>query len=80
VVAGGEWFDFREHGFRKGVDGFRVGCIEVAAALDPANPQAFPTGLKFVAAGQFTGTQKPLKHKDNGHEPRRCDLDVDDDD
>jgi hypothetical protein len=80
VVAGGEWFDFREHGFRKGVDGFRVGCIEVSAALDPANPQAFPTGLKFVAAGMFTGTQKPLKHKDNGHEPRRCDLDIDDDD
>jgi len=80
TVAGGEWFDFREHGFKKGVDGFRVGCIEVAAALDPANPQAFPTGLKFVAAGQFTGTQKPLKHKDNGHEPRRCELDIDDDD
>jgi len=79
VVAGGEWFDFREHGFHKGVDGFRVGCIEASAALDPANPQAFPTGLKFVAAGTFTGTQKPLKHKDNGHEPRRCDLEVDDD-
>jgi len=80
VVAGGEWFDFREHGLRKGVDGFRVGCIEASAALDPANPQAFPTGLKFVAAGQFTGTQKPLTHKDNGHGPRRCELDIDDDD
>jgi hypothetical protein len=80
VVAGGEWFDFREHGFRKGVDDFRVGCIEASAALDPANPQAFPTGLEFVAAGTFTGTQKPLAHKDNGHQPRRCDLDIDDDD
>ncbi len=80
VVAGGDWFDFRAHGFRKGVDNFRVGCIEVAAALDPADPQAFPTGLKFVAAGHFTGTQKPLKGNANGKDPKRCDQAIDDDD
>lgn len=58
-VAGGELFDFRANGFASGVEGFRVGCIEAEAALDPANPQAFPTELTFVAAGRFTGTQAP---------------------
>lgn len=80
VVAGGDWFDFRAHGFRKGVDSFRVGCIEASAALDPANPQAFPTGLKFVAAGQFTGTQKPLQGNADGKDPKRCEQAIDEDD
>jgi len=43
TLAGGELFDFRANGFRRGVEKFRVDCIEVDALLDPANPQAFPT-------------------------------------
>ncbi len=72
VVAGGEWFDFRSHGFARGVTDFRVGCIEVSAGLDPANAQAFPTGLTFVAAGRFTGTQKPRTKSSNAHDGASC--------
>jgi hypothetical protein len=37
--------------------------------LDPANPIAFPTGVTFVGAGTFTGTQQPLtKMKFKGHD------------
>lgn len=75
VVTGGEWFDFRAHGFPQGVTDFRVGCIELGAALDPANPQAFPTGLSFVAAGRFTGTQKPRKRDAAAHDGASCNLD-----
>ncbi|MGZ5078549.1 MAG: hypothetical protein ACXWHZ_03275 [Usitatibacter sp.] len=60
TLAGGDLFDFRAHGFHKGVTDFTVSCIETSAMLDPANPQAFPTELTFVASGRFTGTQKPL--------------------
>jgi hypothetical protein len=59
-LAGGELLDFRTHGFPKGVSDFTVSCIEVDALLDPANPQAFPTEVSFVAAGMFTGTMKPI--------------------
>src|SRR5258706_10266317 len=68
-LAGGELLDFRTHGFPKGVADFTVTCIEVDALLDPANPQAFPTEVSFVAAGQFTGTMKPIvrdSHAANG--------------
>ena len=77
VVTGGEWFDFRAHGFPHGVAGFRVGCIETAAALDPRNPQAFPTGLTFVASGRFTGTQRPRTHDSRAHDGKSCNLDDD---
>ena len=56
----GQLFDFRTHGYRKGVDSFRVACIDPAAMLDPVNSLAFPTEVSFVAAGKFTGTQQPL--------------------
>ncbi len=56
----GQLFDFRTHGNRKGVDSFRVACIDPAAMLDPVNSLAFPTEVSFVAAGKFTGTQQPL--------------------
>ncbi len=79
VVAGGEWFDFRAHGFPRGVTDFRVGCIETSAGLDPADPQGFPTGLTFVAAGRFTGTQKPRKRGANARDPHSC-LDAGGDD
>jgi hypothetical protein len=58
ALNAGQMFDFREHGFKKGVKAFRVACVD-PAAIDPANPSPFPTGLTFVAAGTFTGTQKP---------------------
>jgi len=60
AVNAGQLFDFREHGFKKGVKAFRVACIDPAARLDPVNSLAFPTELTFVEAGKFTGTQQPL--------------------
>ena len=60
AVNAGQLFDFRAHGFKKGVKAFRVACIDPAARLDPVNSLAFPTELTFVEAGQFTGTQQPL--------------------
>jgi probable HAF family extracellular repeat protein len=59
-VSANEQFDFRSHGFPNGVAKFRVASIESDAALDPANPNAFPTGLTFTAAGRFTGSMTPL--------------------
>ena len=79
TVAGGEWFDFRTHGFPNGVTDFRVGCIDESAALDPANAQAFVTGLTFVAGGTFTGTQKPRQRDTNAKDPKPCDQALDDD-
>jgi len=78
TLAGGELFDFRANGFRRGVEKFRVDCIEVDALLDPANPQAFPTELTFMAAGMFTGTQKPLTRDSGRGDKRQC-MDRDDD-
>ena len=43
-----------------GVDRFRDLGIEAGAALDPKNPTAFVTGLRFVSSGQFTGTMTPI--------------------
>lgn len=43
-----------------GVSAFSVRDIEVGAALDPANTNAFITGLTFVSAGDFTGTMTPI--------------------
>jgi hypothetical protein len=56
----GQLFDFRAHGFTKGVKHFRVACIDPAAMLDAGNAAAFPTQLVFTDSGTFTGTQKPL--------------------
>src|SRR6266446_1164320 len=60
AVNAGQLFDFRTHGFKKGVKAFRVACIDPAARLHPVNSLAFPTELTFVEAGKFTGTQQPL--------------------
>src|SRR5882672_5037349 len=60
AVNAGQLFDFRAHGFKKGVKSFRVACIDPAARLDPVNSLAFPTELTFVEAGKFTGTQQTL--------------------
>jgi hypothetical protein len=60
AVNAGQLFDFRAHGFKKGVKSFRVACIDPAARLDPVNSLAFPTELAFAEAGKFTGTQQPL--------------------
>jgi len=59
-LAGGQVFDFPAHGYAGGVGSFRVTDIEVAAALDPANPSAFPTELTFSSNGRFTGSMTPL--------------------
>lgn len=55
-VEGGTPFSFSVGG----VDRFRIMGIEPAAGLDPADPTAFVTQLRFTAAGQFTGTMTPL--------------------
>lgn len=73
TVAGGELLDFRTHGFPAGVAAFRVGCIDVGAGVDPANPQAFPTELTFMAAGTFTGTMKPIARSDAHGDMPQCD-------
>lgn len=75
TLAGGDRLDFRTNGFPNGVSSFRVGCIEVSAGLDPANPEAFPTELTFVAAGMFTGTMKPLARSSNSRGDGNCDVD-----
>lgn len=43
-----------------GVDRFTVTGIETSALLDPGDPTAFATTLRFVANGSFTGTMTPL--------------------
>ncbi|MGE5097607.1 MAG: hypothetical protein ACM3SO_20895 [Betaproteobacteria bacterium] len=60
ALAGGELFDFRAQGYRNGVAAFRVTDIEAEAALDAANPHAFPTQVSFTDRGRFTGTMIPL--------------------
>lgn len=52
----GDIFDFGANG----VSRFRVTGIETSAGLDPDSPTAFVTGLTFIGAGRFTGTQTPL--------------------
>ncbi len=59
TVGGGELFDFTAHGYVAGLDHFSVGGIEPSAGLDPANTDAFVTGLTFVGDGFFTGTMTP---------------------
>jgi hypothetical protein len=60
AVNAGQLFDFRAHGFEKGVRAFAVACIDPAARLHPVNSLAFPTELTFVGAGIFTGVQQPF--------------------
>lgn len=74
-LAGGDLLDFRAIGFAGGVDAFRVGCIEVDARLDPADAEAFPTEVTFMAAGQFTGTMRPLTRSANARGDGACDPD-----
>jgi len=68
AVNAGQLFDFRTHGFEKGVKTFRVACIDPAVRLDPVNSLAFPTELTFVEAGKFTGTQQPLVTATGDHD------------
>ncbi|MGZ8320877.1 MAG: nidogen-like domain-containing protein [Telluria sp.] len=67
TVMAGQWFEFGP----LGVNGFRLLDIEAGAGLDPANPQAFVTGLQFVAAGEVFMTQDPITFDtgDNGQVP-----------
>lgn len=67
ALNAGQVFDFRAHGFKKGVKAFRVACIDPAAGLDPAYVPPFPTELTFVKAGKFTGTQQPLASATGEH-------------
>lgn len=44
----------------EGVAQFRVHGTADLVDVAPPNPIAFPTGLRFVASGRFTGTMTPL--------------------
>jgi hypothetical protein len=55
-LAPGVVFDFPTGG----VDSFVVTGIDAALHLDPLNTTAFVTGVTFVSAGTFTGTQTPI--------------------
>ena len=56
IVLAGQQFFFGQGG----VGAFSVRDIEVGAALDPNNTNAFITGLTFVSDGSFTGTMTPI--------------------
>lgn len=56
AATAGTPFDFGT----AGIDRFRVQGIDVAAGLDPADPQAFVTGLTFVTSGAVELDQIPL--------------------
>ena len=56
IVLAGQQFFFGQGG----VGAFSVRDIEVGAALDPNNTNAFITGLTFVDTGSFTGTMTPI--------------------
>ena len=60
TVNPGTVFDFGAITGGAGVSGFRLQGIDVGAGLDPANTQAFSTGLTFVSGGQVSMTQTPL--------------------
>jgi hypothetical protein len=55
-LTAGQVYNFATGGVRR----FRIGGIEVDAALDPANTSAFVTGVTFTNAGQFVGSQTPI--------------------
>lgn len=55
LLAGEEYF-FPDGG----VSEFEVLGIEIGAMLDPSDPLAFMTGLRFVENGRFTGTMTPI--------------------
>ncbi|MDN3275970.1 PEP-CTERM sorting domain-containing protein [Frankia sp. RB7] len=61
VVQPGSVFDFTDlAAWVNGVAGFRVLGIDPSSAVNPFDPNAFVTGLTFVADGQFTGTMDPI--------------------
>jgi hypothetical protein len=60
TLAGGTLYSFLTNGAPNGVDTFTVTGIDTSLGLDPDNPTAFITGLTFVGAGTFTGTQTPI--------------------
>lgn len=64
-VGPGGLFDFGG----TGVSGFRVRGIDIGAGLDPANPQAFVTGLTFADAGRVIMTQSPISVNTDNNVP-----------
>lgn len=68
-ILGGTELDLGE----AGADRIRVLGIEAEAGLDPANPLAFVTGLRFVDEGRFTGTMTPITF-DTGSVPEPTTL------
>ena len=60
-VMGGQWIDFTSlTGFYYGIRGFALRGIDLAAGLDPANPTAFVTGLRFGTSGTVAFDQTPV--------------------
>lgn len=59
LMAGNEYL-FSDFGIVGGTDFFRIGDIEVGAAIDPTNTTAFVTGLSFLTPGIQRWTQAPI--------------------
>jgi hypothetical protein len=59
-LPAGQRFDFTRSGSPDGVHAFTVLGIDPGAALSTTNTTAFVTEVSFVAAGQFTGSMRPL--------------------
>lgn len=55
-IGAEQWFDFTPGG----VDRFAVRGIAPALLLDPEDPQAFVTGLRFAAAGAVNISMNPI--------------------
>lgn len=60
AITAGELIDFQVLVGAEGVDAFRILGIETSALLDPADPTAFVTDVRFVDTGTFTGTMTPI--------------------
>jgi len=65
TVMPGQWFEFGANG----VNGFKLLGIDAGAGLDPANTQAFVTGLEFTGAGRVSMTQDPIVTDTGGTVP-----------
>jgi len=56
ILHGEEWYDFGVGGLNR----FRILGIETGLGLDPLDPTAFVTGLKFANVGSVTMRQVPI--------------------
>lgn len=70
IATPGQWFEFGA----AGVNGFRLLGIDAGAGLDPANTQAFVTGLEFTGDGRVSMTQDPIVTNTDGTVPEPASM------